>query len=137
MTNKQEAFCRLLASGMSQADAYRRSYNALNMKPATVRKEAHKLMKNPNVATMVAEINESAREQVVNDRIADRTEVLETLTRMMRGELEADTSRIKATQLLAQAHGLLKDRTEIVVAERPSTEIRAELHKRLSVAVQT
>ena len=107
------------------------------MKPATVRKEAHKLMKNPNVATMVAEINESAKEQVINDRIADRTEVLETLTRMMRGELEIDASRIKATQLLAQAHGLLKDRTEIVVAERPSTEIRAELHKRLSVAVQT
>jgi hypothetical protein len=51
MTNKQEAFCRLLASGMSQADAYRRSHNALNMKPATVRKEAHKLMKNPDAAS--------------------------------------------------------------------------------------
>ena len=118
--------------GFSQADAYRTSYDALNMSSASVRREAHRLMKNPNVATMISELNAAANTKVINDRIADRTEVLETLTRMMRGELEADSNRVRATQLLAQAHGLLKDRTEVVVTERSSDEIKTELINRLS-----
>ena len=63
------------------------------MSSASVRREAHRLMKNPNVATMIANLNAAADTKVINDRIADRTEVLETLTRMMRGEVEADGRR--------------------------------------------
>ena len=89
-------------------------------------------MNNPNVATMISELNAAANTKVINDRIADRTEVLETLTRMMRGEVEADGNRVRAAQLLAQAHGLLKDRTELVVHERPSDEVKIELLRRLN-----
>lgn len=88
-------------------------------------------MKNPNIATTVSTLNKAADQQTVDLRIADRSEVLETLTRMMRGELEADSNRVRATQLLAQAHGLLKDRTEVVVTERSSDEIKTELTRRL------
>ena len=56
------------------------------MKPATVRREAHRLMKNPNIATTVSTLNKTADQQTVDLHIADRSEVLETLTRMMRGE---------------------------------------------------
>lgn len=89
-------------------------------------------MKNPNIATTVSTLNKAADQQTVDLRIADRSEVLETLTRMMRGEVEADSNRVRATQLLAQAHGLLKDRTEVVVTERSNDEIRTELSRRLS-----
>ena len=89
-------------------------------------------MKNPNVATMIANLNAAADTKVINDRIADRTEALETLTRMMRGEVEADGNRVRAAQLLAQAHGLLKGRTELVVHERPSDEVKTELLRRLN-----
>ena len=132
LTSKQYAFCRAVASGASQADAYRDSYSSLGMKPETVRREAHRLMKNPNVTTMLGELSAAADAKVINDRIADRTEVLETLTRMMRGEVEADGNRVRAAQLLAQAHGLLKDRTELVVHERPSDEVKTELLRRLN-----
>ena len=88
-------------------------------------------MKNPNIATTVSTLNKTADLQTVDLRIADRSEVLETLTRMMRGEVEADSNRVRATQLLAQAHGLLKDRTEVVVTERSSDEIKTELTRRL------
>ena len=88
-------------------------------------------MKNPNIATTVSALNRAADQQTVDLRIADRSEVLETLTRMMRGEVEADSNRVRATQLLAQAHGLLKDRTEVVVTERSSDEIKTELSRRL------
>lgn len=89
-------------------------------------------MKNPNVTTMLGELNAAADAKVINDRIADRTEVLETLTRMMRGEVKADGNRVRAAQLLAQAHGLLKDRTELVVHERASDEVKTELLRRLN-----
>ena len=72
--------------GFSRADAYRMSYEAQNKSSASVRREADRLMKNPNVATMIAELNTAADTKVINDWIADRTEVLETLTRMLRGE---------------------------------------------------
>ena len=62
------------------------SYEAQNKSSASVRREADRLMKNPNVATMIAELNTAADTKVINDWIADRTEVLETLTRMLRGE---------------------------------------------------
>ena len=88
-------------------------------------------MKNPNIATTVSALNAAADQQTVDLRIADRSEVLETLTRMMRGEVETDSNRVRATQLLAQAHGLLKDRTEVVVTERSSDEIKTELSRRL------
>ena len=62
------------------------SYEAQNKSSASVRREADRLMKNPNVATMIAELNTAADTKVINDWIADRTEVLETLTRMLKGE---------------------------------------------------
>ena len=132
LSAKQRQFCRLVCLGLNQTEAYRRSYSATRMKPATVRREAHRLMKNPNIATTVSALNRAADQQTVNLRIADRSEVLETLTRMMRGEVEADSNRVRATQLLAQAHGLLKDRAEVVVTERSSDEIKTELLRRLS-----
>ena len=89
------------------------------------------MMKNPNITTTVSTLNKTADQQTVDLRIADRSEVLETLTRMMRGEVETDSNRVRATQLLALAHGLLKDRTEVVVTERSSDEIKAELSRRL------
>ena len=88
-------------------------------------------MRNPNIATTVSTLNKTADRQIVELRVADRSEVLETLTRMMRGELEADSNRVRATHLLAQAHGLLKDRTEVVVTEPSSDEIETELTRRL------
>jgi len=131
LTTKQRQFCRFVCSGLNQTEAYRRSYSTTRMKPTTVRREAHRLMKNPNIATTVSALNEAADQQTVDLRIADRSEVLETLTRMMRGEVETDSNRVRATQLLAQAHGLLKDRTEVVVTERSSDEIKAEISRRL------
>ena len=103
LTSKQSAFCRHVTSGNSLSEAYRKSYNASKMKPATVRREAHRLMRNPNVATTVERLERKAEVVLVEKTIADRKEVLETLTRIMRGQLEADSNRVRATQLLAQA----------------------------------
>ena len=131
LTPKQKYFSRLVASGTSQTDAYRVAYSAKNMMPSTIHKEAYKLMNNPKVATMVEALNSEADCKIVSNRIADKQEILETLTRLMRGEENADANRVRATQLLAQAQGLLKESSVVPAKERSSEEIRLQLIKKL------
>ena len=42
---------------------------------------------------MVEELTKEADQQVVSNRIADRTEILETLTKLMRGKESADSNK--------------------------------------------
>lgn len=56
MTPKQEAFVQAIASGMTQADAYRSAYNAENMKENSVWTNASKLMADAKVAQRVEEL---------------------------------------------------------------------------------
>ncbi len=92
-------------------------------------------MSNPNVATTVERLEREAEVVLVEKTIADRKEVLETLTQMMRGELETDSNKVRATQLLAQAHGILKDHAFISSKERSSEEIKSELERRLGAFI--
>ena len=131
LTAKQAAFCRHVTSGSSLSEAYRKSYNANEMKPASVRREAHRLMRNPNVATTVERLEREADVVMVERTIADRKEVLETLTQMMRGQMEIDSNKVRATQLLAQAHGILRDHAFVSSKERSSEDIKSELERRL------
>ena len=131
LTSKQAAFCRHVIAGSSLSEAYRKSYNASKMKPATVRREAHRLMSNPNVATTVERLESEAEVVIVEKTIADRKEVLETLTQIMRVQLETDSNKVRATQLLAQAHGILKDDAFVSSKERSSEDIKSELERRL------
>ena len=56
LTAKQEAFCQAIADGMTQADAYRASYNAEKMKPESVQVKASVLMADGKIALRVAEL---------------------------------------------------------------------------------
>lgn len=132
LTSKQSAFCRHVSSGSSLAEAYRKSYDATSMKPSTIRREAHSLMRNPNVATTVARLERQAEVLIVDKTIADRTEVLETLTGIMRGDVTADSNKVRATQLLAQAHGIFKEQQEKPEQLKSSSEILAALHQKLA-----
>ena len=93
-------------------------------------------MRNPNVATTVERLEREAEVVLVEKTIADRKEVLETLTQMMRGELETDSNKVRATQLLAQAHGILKDHAFISSKERSSEDIKSELERRLRAFIR-
>jgi len=56
LTPKQEKFAQSVASGKSQADAYRMAYNAGNMKEETVWSNASVLMADNKVSARVDEI---------------------------------------------------------------------------------
>ena len=56
LTAKQEAFAQAIASGKTQADAYRSAYDAETMKDATVWSKASVLMADGKVAARVEEL---------------------------------------------------------------------------------
>ena len=58
LTAKQERFAQEVASGKSQADAYRAAYDAELSKPETIHSKASVLMADGKVAARVAELRE-------------------------------------------------------------------------------
>lgn len=51
LTAKQEAFAVAVAKGMNASDAYRNAFDTKGMKPASVNREAKRLIDNPKIAT--------------------------------------------------------------------------------------
>ena len=120
-------FAREIVLGKSQADAYRSAYNTSRMNDNSIRREANRLMDNPNVATTVVELQQKADAAVVQERIASREEVLQTLTSYMHSGEPRDSVRLRAAELMGKHYGLFTDRIEAVVPERSSEEIQIEL----------
>jgi len=137
MTPKQNQFAREVVLGKSQADAYRSAYNTLRMNDNSIRREASRLMDNPNVATTVVELQQKADAAVVQERIASREEVLQTLTSYMHSGEPKDSVRLRAAELMGKHYGLFTDRIEAVAPERSAAEIQIELEKKLTSLLGT
>ena len=88
-------------------------------------------MDNPNVATTVVELQQKADAAVVQERIASREEVLQTLTGYMHSGEPRDSVRLRAAELMGKHYGLFTERIEAVVPERSSEEIQLELEAKL------
>ena len=56
LTAKQEAFAQAIASGMTQADAYRTAYNAAKMLPESIWSKASEVMADVKVSSRVSEL---------------------------------------------------------------------------------
>ena len=137
MTPKQHQFAREIVLGKSQADAYRTAYDTLRMNDNSIRREASRLMDNPNVATTVVELQQEADAAVVQERIATREEVLQTLTGYMHSGEPRDSVRLRAAELMGKHYGLFTERIEAVVPERSPEEITAELEEKLTSLLGT
>jgi len=131
MTPKQHQFAREVVLGKSQADAYRAAYNTLKMNDNSIRREASRLMDNPNVATTVVELQQKADTAVVQERIASREEVLQTLTGYMHSGEPKDSIKLRAAELMGKHYGLFTDRIEAVVPQRSAAEIQIQLEEKL------
>ena len=83
LTPKQEAFCLAYLETGNASEAYRQAYNAENMKPATISRNAKALMDNSKIATRLAALNEKA----VSDAVMTRQEALERLSNFARTDL--------------------------------------------------
>ncbi len=101
LTPKREKFAQGVASGMSQAEAYRVAYSAANMSPAAIWVESGRLMDNPAVSLRVAELRAPAVEKVgitleshLRDLLALRN--LAAKEKQMAAAISAEIARGKA-----------------------------------------
>lgn len=81
LTAKQEKFVMNIIDGMSQADAYRSSYDVKKMSNKTVWEKASRLMSDDKVRARLQEL----RKQMMNPTIMSAQERLEYLTRVVQG----------------------------------------------------
>ena len=81
LTPKQERFAHEVASGKTQADAYRAAFDVkTTTKPETTYKRACELMADGNISGRVAELRAAAAERVVWT-MADSLDVLSTIAK--------------------------------------------------------
>lgn len=132
MTAKQHAFATNMASGrMTQAEAYRASYDATNMKGETVRTEASRLMANPHVAARIKVLLGRIEAAVVAAGVSDADRVRSKLRVMMESALPSDSVKLAATVALGKSCGVF---TEVIEVKEPRTpeQILAALDARLA-----
>jgi len=137
MTPKQHQFARAIVLGKSQADAYRAAYNTARMNDNSIRREASRLMDNPNVTTTVVELQQQADAAVVQERIASREEVLQALTGYMQSGGPKDSVRLRAAELMGKHYELFTERIEAVVPKRSAAEIQMQLEEKLTSLLGT
>ena len=130
LTAKQEAFAQGVANGLTLADAYRQSYNAENMKEASIYTEASLLMDNPKIAQRVGGIQQAREDKTLHDSARLRRLVLERLHQEAT-EAESDSARIRALELLGKSIAMFTDRVEQEEGVRSSTDLEQELIARL------
>ncbi len=84
LTPKQERFCLAYLETGNASEAYRRAYDAENMKPSTIHSRAYELLDNSEIAARLEELNRSA----VTSAVMSRTEALEKLSALARTDLK-------------------------------------------------
>jgi hypothetical protein len=102
LTAKQEKFAQCVADGMTQADAYRASYNAVKMADKVVWVKASELMASGNVAVRVAELRQALAERL----LWAREDSVKVLANIAKDDPEAPHSAIvSAVKELNAMHG--------------------------------
>ena len=107
LTPKQEAFAQAYVELGNASEAYRRAYNAENMKTETIHVKACELLGNGKVAARVAELQENVQ-RVHNVTIASLIAELEEARQVAKGR-EQGAAMVQATLGKAKLAGLDKE----------------------------
>lgn len=112
LTAKQENFCLAYLETGNASEAYRRSYNASNMKPETIKRKAAELMDNGNIAATI----EAGREEARKRSQLTVDDLLRELEEARKAALECETPQssaaVSATMGKAKLLGLDKQLIE-------------------------
>jgi len=113
VTPKQEAFCLAYIETGNASEAYRRAYNAENMKPETVNRKAKDLLDNGKITARLAELREPILERHGNTV----DDLLDELEKARARALEADrpAAAVSATMGKARLLGLDRQQLDVTV----------------------
>jgi phage terminase small subunit len=131
LTAKQRKFAENVVNGMSIADSYRNSYDAENMKPASVQRRAAELMVDGKVRACMEALAVERRRLSEVSTVSDRDNLIRLLRSWSNGEAPATQTQLRAAELLGKACGLYRDVIEDN-RERPAALVAADLERRLS-----
>lgn len=107
LTPKQEEFAVAVANSLTLSDAYKKAYNAENMKAAHIYTAASQLMSNPKVARRVADLIEfKTQKSMMADVKRVRQHVFDRLMMESINEQSSPNARIKALELLGKIRGI-------------------------------
>lgn len=111
LTPKQEKFARLVASGKSQAEAYRQSYDTDPENEESIWEGASRVAANSNVSARINEI----RSKLDDEARVTLTEHLAELKRLRdkADRMDEMNACIKAEELRGKASGIYVTKTEI------------------------
>lgn len=106
LTIKQEKFCMAFVETGDQSEAYRRSYNAINMLPASINNKAYVLRNKVDIRSRIDELMDELKDKydlTMHDLIAQLEEA-----RQLALSIEQPASMISATMGSAKLLGLDK-----------------------------
>ncbi len=131
LTPKQIHFCQAVVSGCTMSDAYREAYNADNMKPASIHREASVLMSNPTVTQRVERLQRQKDRAVVATSVSDRERVLTKLRSLM-DSAKTESVQLGAAVALGKTIALFTDVTEDRSVELDIDTIDREIMERIA-----
>jgi hypothetical protein len=131
VTAKEEAFCRAVAGGASQAEAFRRSHDAADMNQDTLWRQAVRVAARDRVRTRIDQLVREGEGNALHDRAKAKAWALQRLQHEAE-TAETDGARVGAISLIMRHHALLTDRQEVETADtRDSVALETELRQRL------
>jgi hypothetical protein len=133
LTPKQLHFARCVASGMTQADAYREAYEPSDSTTAaSIHTLASRLMADVEIRSRVDVLVAARERAVAASALTDREKVLGKLRGWMESAEPTDGNKLRAAELLGKAAGLFATEVNVNTRERDASEVAAELEQRLS-----
>jgi phage terminase small subunit len=113
MTPKQEAFAQAYIETGNASEAYRRSYNAENMKPESIYVNASKLLADAKVAQRVDQLKAMhlTRHEMTVDDIARLLKEDREFAR----ECETPAAAVSASMGLAKLYGHMREKVDVTI----------------------
>tara|TARA_R100001086_G_scaffold219117_1_gene135943 strand:+ start:1756 stop:2241 length:486 start_codon:yes stop_codon:yes gene_type:complete len=131
LTAKQMHFCRCVASGMAQAEAYREAFSVTaEGRTATHREAASRLMARADIRARVDALVAQRERSILASALSDRERVLSRLRQWTDTAEPADGNKIRAAELLGKSVGLFRDVVETSEG-KTSDELLSELEAML------
>ena len=133
LTAKQEAFCIAILNGTGWSEAYRQAYNAQNMAPATVHREAYALATHHKIAARLERAEREKQAEQRMQRLSRAERVVQKLEEIALRAGDTDGTQVRALELLGKTLGLFVDRVETEdKTTRDADAIRKEIEARIA-----
>ena len=139
LTAQQEAFAQAIAAGASsQADAYRKAYNAQDMAADTVHNHASRLMARTEIRARVNALVAAKQASALHDAGETRRLVIRELLARIHDPKASAAVQLRALELLGRTAAMFTDRVEqeSVVADQDADALSAALEARISKLAQ-